>query len=269
MDLSTRVALFSFAFHEHRIWLEKVASIAKPEPWGADNKILELYIRANFEIAKQQSKVYEDKDANIAFWRPGYLVNTTSDPLWLVYYRNNRDAPYWKLKDVVTGDPPVAVDPMDYAIKYEPPDFNPRWSIHFQQRNIDHILQDSRNRARLNGVFGQSDGSALNSHLAFRAIYGEIQLKRKEELVIPQWYRGDYQFLMPLFLTQSERVELTAALQPEPTLKRYIVRTLLMPSHAYAYARALVKSRASFADWMMLSEQELSQAGCDEDEQDE
>ena len=73
-------------------------------------------------------------------------------------------------------------------------------------------------------------------------------------------------FLMPLFLTQSDRVELTAALEPDPTMGRYMVRTLLLPQYAYAYARALVKSRASFADWMMLSEDELNKAGADEDE---
>jgi hypothetical protein len=47
---------------------------------------------------------------------------------------------------------------------------------------------------------------------------------------------------------------------------QYIVRSLLLPPYAYAYARALVKSRASFADWMMLSEEELSQAVTNEEE---
>ena len=101
-----------------------------------------------------------------------------------------------------------------------------------------------------------------------RSIYGEIQLKRKEELVLPQWYHGDYKFLMPLFLTQGDRVELTAALEPDPALRRYVVRTLLLPHYAYAHARALVKSRASFADWMMLSEEELEKAAAPEEEGD-
>jgi hypothetical protein len=109
-------------------------------------------------------------------------------------------------------------------------------------------------------------GGKLNDHLAFRAIYGEIQLKRKEEVVLPQWYGGEYQFLMPLFLTQPDRVELTAPLQPDPALKRYVVRTLLLPHFAYAGTRALVKSRANFADWMMLSEDELKAAPTEDDE---
>jgi hypothetical protein len=72
---------------------------------------------------------------------------------------------------------------------------------------------------------------------------------------------------MPLFLTQSERVELTAVLYPDPAMKRYVVKTLLLPWYGYAYARALVKSRASFADWMMLSEDELSKAAEEEDDE--
>ena len=73
---------------------------------------------------------------------------------------------------------------------------------------------------------------------------------------------------MPLFLTQGERVELTAALRPEPSLRRYSIRTLLPPAHAYAYARAIVKSRANFADWMLLGEKDLAGAADDVEEED-
>lgn len=82
---------------------------------------------------------------------------------------------------------------------------------------------------------------------------------------MPQWYHGEYKFLMPLFLTQPDHVELTAALDPDPPMKRYIVRSLLLPHYAYSYARALVKSRASFADWMMLPEADLNSAVTDEE----
>ena len=270
MDLSKLVALYGFAFHRHPEWLKEVAGVSKKEPWGHDLKVLELYLRASFEIAKSQSKVYEDKGKNIAFWRPGGLVNLTSDPLWLIYLRNNRDFPYWQFQKVVTGDAPEGQDTSAFASKFDPPDFNANWLIHFEQWNINHIMGDSRNQKRLREVFDKALGGKFNEHLVFRSIYGEIQLKRKEEVVIPQWYHGDYQFLMPLFLTQLDRVELTAVLRPDPPLKRYVVKTLLLPHYAYAYARALVKSRAAFADWMMLSEEELSKAAeGEEDETDE
>lgn len=262
----TNVPLVNFAYHQ-TAWLEQIAKVAKPEPWGAKLKTLELYLRCNFEIAKSQSRVFEDRSRNLAFWRAGNLVNITSDPVWLIYNRNTRDDPYWKLNKVATGDAPQGFDAKRFEIVYEPPAFSREWTIHFQQANIQHMLSDQRNRKRLEAVFKNVLGSCYNDHLIFRAIYGEIQLKRKEEVVLPQWYHGEYMFLMPLFLTQPEHVELTAALEPDPAMSRYVVRTLLLPHYAYAYARSLVKSRASFADWMMLSEEELNKAIPEEDEE--
>lgn len=262
------VPLFNFAFHPYPDWLKRVAQVAKPEPWGTNLKTLELYLRCNYEIAKDQKKVYEDKSQNIAFWRAGSLVNMSADPVWLIYHRNTRDDPYWKLDKVTAGDAPLGLDAKLYEITYAPPPFNRDWVIHFEQSSIQHILGDERNRKRLEAVFSDSLGGKFNEHLIFRAIYGEIQLKRKEEVVLPQWYRGDYMYLMPLFLTQSTKVDLTAALEPDPTMRRYVVRTLLLPYFAYAYARAIVKSRASFADWMMLSEEELNKAVPEEEPSD-
>jgi hypothetical protein len=256
-------SLFAFGYHPRSVW-NSIASVVKEEPWGADHKVLELYIRSNFEIAQAQGKVYEDRDSGVAFWRAGSLVNLTSDAVWLQYRKNVRDDPYWQFDRVVTGEAPDGGDGSQWVIKYDPPEFNREWSIHFEQGAIRHILDDSANRRRLELVFNDVLGGCLNEHLVFRAIYGEIQLKRKEEVVLPQWYHGEYQFLMPLFLTQGDRVELTATLQPEPALHRYVVRTLLLPTYAYAHARALVKSRANFADWMVLSETELEKAVDDE-----
>ena len=269
MPTPDRVALFNFAFHPYPGWLAEVAKIAKFEPWGVNQKVLELYLRANFEIAKGLGRVYEDKTKNVAFWRAGNLVNLTSDPLWLVYQKNSRDQPYWQYRRVATGEAPEGCDSAAYALKYEPPEFNSSWMIHFQQWNINHIMGESRNQQRLRDVFSEALGGQFNEHLIFRAIYGELQLKRKEEVVIPQWYREDYQFLMPLFLTQSDHVELTAVLQPDPPMRRYIVKSLLLPQYAYAYARALVKSRASFADWMMLTEADLQKVAPEEDDAEE
>lgn len=270
MGLRPRKALFNFAWHPRERWLDKTAGVVKPEPWGRDRKVLELYLHCNFEIAKAQSKVYQNRDAKIAFWRAGHLVNLTADPVWLVYEPNHQDDPPWKLKDVVAGDPPVpGEDPDKYRIVYEPPQFDPSWTIHFAQQSLDHILRESRNRARLEAVFRNVFANgAFNDHIVFRTVYAEIELKRREEVVLPQWYAGDYQFLMPLFLTQGDKVELTAALRPEPALRRYSIRTLLLPTFAYAYARAIVKSRANFADWMLLDEAELEKAVEEEDEQD-
>ncbi|MDG7000092.1 MAG: DUF3825 domain-containing protein [Nitrososphaerota archaeon] len=257
---SSNVPLWNFAYHPHPSWLESVAAVAKPEPWGTGYKVLELYLRANFEIAKRTGKIYENKENGMAFWRAGSLLNTTADPLWIVYRRNRRDFPSWAFREVMTGDTPNGEDAKKYEIKHEFPEFHRDWLIHFEQTGLQHILRDSRNVERLRKVFTDALGGTFNEHLIFRAIYGEIQLKRKEEAVLPQWYHGDYKFVMPLFLTQSQKVDLTAALEPDEALRRYVVKTLLMPNYAYAYTRAVVKSRDMFAAWMLLDERELEVA---------
>jgi Domain of unknown function (DUF3825) len=264
--------LFNFAYHPVN-WLREIAERAQEEPWGKDLKVLELYLRANFELAKAQTaeggtKVYEDQNKGIAFWRAGHLVNRTADPIWLVYEPNKQRENPWRLRDVRVGDVPVpGIQASSYEIDYTPPPFDKTWELYFYQYSLEHMLEDTDNRERLERVFdGIFKAGSLNEHIVFRTVYAEIELKRKQEVVIPQWYMGDYQFLMPLFLTQGKKVELTAALRPEPALKRYSVRTLLLPTYAYASARAVVKSRAAFADWMMLTEEDLEEPFEDEEE---
>lgn len=262
---TSNVPLWNFAYHPPRDWLKWIADVAKPEPWGTNFKVLELYLRANFEIAKRSGKIYENKEKGIAFWRAGSLLNTTADPLWIVYRKNKRDFPPWEFKEVVTGDTPNGDDAKNFEIRHEIPEFHQDWLIHFEQSNLQHILRESKNVERLRQVFTVALGNDFNEHLIFRAIYGEIQLKRKEGAVLPQWYHGDYKFVMPLFLTQPQKVDLTAALEPDEILRRYVVKTLLLPNYAYAYTRAVVKSRDMFAAWMLLNEDELEVAPIDED----
>jgi hypothetical protein len=261
-----QIPLYSFAYHKHPDWLDQLSLIAKPEPWGHRKKILELYLRANFEIAKGQNKVYEDADNGIAFWRAGWLSNVTADPIWMVYDKNHHDSPKWYFRKAITGSPPVSINSSAYNIGYNPPDFEPDWKMNFHQSSIGHILTESRNVERLQTVFSTVLGDKYNEHLIFSVIYGQIELNRKNSNVIPQWYKGDYQFLMPLCLTSPEKVELCAALQPDENLRRYNVRTLLLPHYGYAYARALVRNKAQFADWMALSEDQINQE-LDEDPQ--
>ena len=48
-----QVALYTFGNHSPG-WLSTVHDNLKSESWGKDLKILEMYLRINFEIAKQQ-----------------------------------------------------------------------------------------------------------------------------------------------------------------------------------------------------------------------
>jgi hypothetical protein len=251
--------LFTFAFHEKN-WLRRIAAVAKEEPWGDDRfKILEIYLKANFEIAMNQDRVYEDE--KIAFWKTGYLVNTAADSIWLIYKPNNREGSQrWVFDDVITGDCPIADHKIsDFQVKYEIPEFESDWRIYISQDSIIHIIND--NRRRLQEILGDL---VDNTHLLFRAIYGEIELAKKAHTVIPQWYHGDYQLLMPLHITKPE-VELMATLTPTPAQRRYDIKTLLPPHYAYAHARALVKNREA-TNWLTSVPVELLNRPIDESE---
>jgi hypothetical protein len=251
------IPLFDFANHSVPRWLEDIAGTAKEEPWGKKYKVLELFLRSNFEIAKQQGKVFEDDAKGIAFWKPGYLVSRTMDPIWIIYEKNTlKTKQKWLYKKVLTGKVPFGdIDPNDYQVRYEFEDFNPQWDIFIDQRNFNHIVNENANR--LVKVFGGE--MAKNSHLLFRTIYGEVMLAKKEAAtIISQWYANEYQFLMPLYLTQSDKVELTAALSIDRTMKRYQLRTLLFPAYAYAYARSVVKSSSQLGAWITFPEQEIN-----------
>lgn len=265
--LKREVALFTFANH-FPDWLDHVLQHIKDEPWGHDNKVLELYLRANFEIAKQQHKVYENHEKGVAIWRAGYLVTPSMDPVWMYYEKNDpRYKQQWKFAGVKIGENPLdEVNSVDHSVAYNPPEFNPKWDIYIDPRNFNHIL--TQNRDRLVTVFGKE--AASNAHRLFRTIYGEVMLERKEAAgVIPQWYMDGYNFLMPLSLTEANKVDLTAALTIDETMKRYQLRTLLLPHYAYANARAVVKSRAQFASWAMLDSNALNSMTYDEKEDEE
>jgi hypothetical protein len=247
------VPLFDFAFHKPE-WLADIANAAKEEPWGDNYKILETYLRANFEIAKSQNKIYESTDGDFAMWRIGTLLTAAADPIWLYYEKNlQRDKQPWRYKSVKTGHKPIAgVTAETLSVRYEPDDFNSQWDIHIEPRTIDHIMKT--NSDRLTPIFGST-----TSHRIFLTIYGEIMLEKKEAVgVLPQWYRGDYGFLLPLRLTTPEKVDLSAALSVDKTMKRYQLHTLLTVQYGYANARAVAKSRSQFMPW--ITDDELNDA---------
>lgn len=263
VNIGHEVPLYTFAYHAPK-WLEVVHGNLKAESWGKDYKILELYLRANFEIAKQQQKVLENEENGFAIWRAGYLMTPSMDPVWMYYERNDdKYRQKWNFAGVKIGESPIlGVDAADYSVCYDAPQFNPKWDIYIDPRNFRHILED--NRDRLRAVLGED--VTKNPHRLFRTIYGEVMLERKEAAgVIPQWYMGGYNFLMPLSLTQPDSVDLTAALTIDDTMERYQLRTLLLPQYAYANARAIVKSKAQFAAWAMLDESTLNSACYEED----
>jgi len=253
-----KTLLFNFAYHPMDSWLETVKDNIKAEPWGKGLYLLKKYIQVNFEIAQKQGKVYENPDDNIALWRPGYLINEVADPVWLKYVRNRKSSDVkWFFSGVCSGDSPhKGVHIEDYQIDYKIPEFNYSWRMFLDQQSLDHIFEDEQNFFRLKQVFG--DEISQNRHLIFRVLFGEISLQQRDVLAIPQWYHGDYHFLVPLFLTQPNHMELAATLTPNEKLNRYDISTLLLPGQAYGSARPVARSRKILPQWLQLTKDEIA-----------
>lgn len=251
--------LREFANHNmSKILDELTDGILAKEPWGQNNKILQMYINNNFEIAESENKVYEDRDKGIAFWKVGYLTTEAAEPLWFVYQKNRIPrVQFWDFKDYWYGNTPIELDNKtldDFQITYNYPTFHSSWQLEFRPEAIDHIMID--NKPRLEKVFG--DQLAHNPHMLFRTIMGELELQRRKSDVYSQWYHGTYQFLMPLYLTSSKCVDLTATLEPQEDRRSYNIRTLLYPEFAYPHVRSVVKNRSELIGWMNIKDETLN-----------
>jgi hypothetical protein len=65
------------------------------------------------------------------------------------------------LRQFLFPNAPMSQDASASTVKYEPPEFNPEWLIHFNQWNITHIMGDSRNQKRLVDVFNKALGGQV------------------------------------------------------------------------------------------------------------
>ena len=246
--------LYRFGYHSSG-WLDKVADGIKPEPWGKNFQVLNYYLLINFQIAKQQKRVLENE--NIALWKPGFLKNQINDPVWMCYEPNVYEGTKikWQFKKLMSGDNPYKdVYAKDYQVEYKIPEFHQDWDIYLDQYALRHIFEKSENVNRLKAVFNNITD---NPHLIFRTIYGELMLQAKDFLHYPQWYRGKFHFLMPLFLKSPDKTDLVATLTPNANLNRYEVSTLLLPGMVYGAVRSIVTNRRLLPAWLLLDEQDF------------
>ena len=241
-----------------KILADLTKGILMSEPWGKDNKILQTYIYTNFEIAYMQKKVFEDKEKGIAFWKIGSLVTMSAMPVWFIYKINDKpDCQFWNFDRFYYGNNSPAGNKTadDYQIEYETPAFYSSWLIELTPETINHIIKD--NSSRLKAIFG--DKLSENEHMLLRTIFGELELQKRKSDVFMEWYDGKYQFLMPLYFTDPDNVDLTATLDPQEATQSYKVRTLLYPEYAYPFVRSVIKNRSVLTGWMNFKDDILNE----------
>lgn len=255
--------LFDFAFVPPQLnYLDQIANLAVRENWGENYSYLRDYCDYNIEIAVAQNLIYRDPPADrFAIWRIGHLVTNDGTPLYaffaknsvrgkqdyvllsiqathnvVFYYRLSRNGPQERI--------PILTPPKEP--RYEIPDYQPTYRIEYDWA---HFLVDHRDRLEkdLPGVRGD--------RLLYLAIFGAVELAHRLHKLnaVPQYFRGRYQYLLPLYITHdhfNKRPDEIAALQEDRDRGVYRVETLLPPSYAYANARAIATNIAQFRSWI-------------------
>jgi hypothetical protein len=88
--------LFDFAFvPNYPQPLERLADMARKEPWGRNNRVLKSYFNHMFEQVHEEQRIVESRDGAYCTFNTG-LTNSNFESIFAVFTRNEReDAQAW------------------------------------------------------------------------------------------------------------------------------------------------------------------------------
>jgi hypothetical protein len=236
-----------------------------PEKWSYSGRndygILRSYLSYTFEklisekdatsIDKQNEHIYEDSSQ--ACFNTG-LFDKNWQPIYFYCKLNNRsDMQKWLFSEFYntytikyTDIPANAVSVLrrpNYFDDSSLLNYNANFPIVPQW---DHILFDHENFERI-PEFIRSNGADFCQNL----ISGAIEKAKKRvdanyHTAVPQWYRGNIQLLVPLYLTNGETPDLALVLALSDDKTQYWGHTCLTLEMAYNNARLITRPESSW-----------------------
>ncbi len=232
--------------------LQNLSDIAEDEKWTFDEScpysILKKYIFGTFSQCYNQGKILVSNDDNFSCFNTGLLTNNGNDIIGLFKKNNVEDAQPWILigfrdkchrdfLDVFYEIPKLATYTEDYQQLY----FNPNYNIIV---NTNHILDD--NWDRISSVI-DFDKNVVKS-LLFGAIEdAKLRIRRNLRLVVPQFYRDEIMYLVPIKIPNNNGGYETMALAVEKTdTEQYRANTIFTKEIAYEKARLLMKPESNW-----------------------
>lgn len=250
------MTLYDFAYCGSREGFQNMinylANIAEPETWSfSDNtkSVLIKYIKGTFKQCYKQNKILYTSDKQFCCINTGLLTPNGNDIMMIFEKNTTPDKEPWVLKafrdyterqymDLFKYTPEMATYTDNYELFY----FNPNFPIIVSS---DHILDDNWERI-------QSVAPSLSKTVAKTLMVGVIEetkrkIKRNLRLVVPQYYKEQIMYLMPVripinddfFVTMALAVELTASNQ-------YRANTIFTKEMAYEKARLLMKPESNW-----------------------
>lgn len=248
-----RSKLLDFAFfHEYDRKLETLVAMAQPEPWDHSDTlarrfyILRNYLERTFEKLEEEKGIAYTATAEHACFNSGLLTVNRED-IFLFFQKNTHPtatSPFFfvdfmKESEVLvnryfSGNLP---DPADYFSQPELLICNPHLPLTI---DYDHIIEEN------NGRFPEplrGNKYALRNLLKGAIEYTMKMVRNNYRTAVPQYFNGNLQLLLPLYLTDPHGpADLALVLYREE--HGYVGRTCLTMKMAYQNARIIVRPDA-------------------------
>ena len=251
-----------YSDYDHKI--AKLASQLPPEKWSyegkADYRILSNYIFYTFDKLQSEYKEADEADKNkIIFEDTDKACFNTGlyDNKWqpiFFYCTKNQVAGYqpWKFHSFQTEYTLVYLgingaelrranyftDPGDLVYDFTHP-IVPQW---------EHILDDNENFLRIPETIRSLGKDVCQSLIAASIDKTKKRIQANYKTVVPQWYKGRIQLLIPLYLTSGDKPDLALVLSKNEATRQYLGHTCLTCEMAYNNARLIARPESYWLD---------------------
>lgn len=240
-------------------WIQKLVVRLAPEPWGERDTWLEYYCHANFGHALRQERLLHDPEGRFVLWRVGSLETTDGRAIHGYFVRNSRryGPPYFLVGFVTLDDGILRFQNHDrtvMGIRIATPPTSPKHVIPaypdlhaMPSVNWQHILETriDRIRARVPNLPDKALRWLITAAVADAH-------KSSDRRAVPGWFDGEYQWMLPLHITQenvSAAPDFVAPVRLADDGEGYTIPTLLEPWMAYPLARAIAPDDRGIASW--------------------
>lgn len=256
-----RIHFNQFAYlPEYSKKIESLISLARPERWDylrdpqdIKHKILVNYIDHTFMrlrelAAKDSNELYFSETDQLCCFDTG-LFTKYFEPIYALLESNLPGfSAKWRLvgffKKSAHDLRRVEKLPIraSYFDNFEDLVYDTRIDLRV---NIEHILDDERNKARIPEVYRNLPNLPM-LFMSSALEYAKVRIKENYKSAVPQYYNGKIQFLIPISLGDPSVVDLSLAVGKQGGV--YTGHTCLTLDMAYNNARLIAKPES---DWLV------------------
>lgn len=232
--------------------IDALSKMAEDEVWTINpqepNSVLFKYILGTFKQCHSQNKILYNNDKSHCCFNTGLLTPNGNDILCVFRTNDRPNAQPWvlnffadkterKYMDLFSDIPILAT----YTDNFEKLHFNPDYDIIV---STDHILDD--NWERISSVIPLSK-TIVKSLMVGVIEETKIRIKRNIRLVVPQYYKNQIMYLLPIRIPIADDDYVTMALAVELTnSNKYRANTIFTKEMAYEKARLLMKPESNW-----------------------